>query len=108
MSEHITIGQTRVPVSEILVIRGEGNYSNIITRNGRKLLSCRTLKYFATMLEEVHFIRPSKSALVNLLAIAHIDFKSQKSIRLENGDMISISRRNVRPLRELYQSFQAS
>lgn len=108
MSEHITVGHIHVQISEILVIRGEGNYSNIITRDGRKLLSCRTLKYFATMLEDIQFIRPSKSALVNRLAIAHIDFKSQKSIRLENGEMISISRRNVRPLRELYQSFQAS
>lgn len=108
MSEHITIGQTHVPISEILVIRGEGNYSNIITRDGRKILSCRTLKYFATMLEEIQFIRPSKSALVNRLAILHIDFKSQKSIRLENGDTISISRRNVRPLRELYQNSQTS
>ncbi len=104
MNEHITVGHTIVPISEILVIRGEGNYSNIITRDGRKLLSCRTLKYFAMMFGTIDFIRPSKSALVNRLAIVHIDFKSQKSIKLVNGDLISISRRNVRPLRELFQS----
>jgi DNA-binding LytR/AlgR family response regulator len=38
MSEHITIGQTHVPISEILVIRGEGNYSNIITQTGRMIV----------------------------------------------------------------------
>jgi DNA-binding LytR/AlgR family response regulator len=52
------------------------------------------------MLAEYQFIRPSKSALINPAFIEHIDYKSQKSIRLVNGDIISISRRNVRPLRE--------
>ena len=79
MIEHIIVGNTHVSISEILFIRGEGNYSNIITRDGRKLLSCRTLKYFATMLEDIQFIRPSKSALVNRLAIAHLGFRVSAS-----------------------------
>jgi DNA-binding LytR/AlgR family response regulator len=56
------------------------------------------------MLAEYQFIRPSKSALINTEAIERIDFKSQKNIRLVNGDIICISRRNVRPLREQFKS----
>jgi DNA-binding LytR/AlgR family response regulator len=56
------------------------------------------------MLAEYQFIRPSKSALINPESIEHIDFKSQKAIRLVNGDVISISRRNVRPLREQFKA----
>ncbi len=104
MIEYISLGSVKVPVKDILVIKGEGNYSNIFIQDGRRILTCRTLKYFATMLAEYQFIRPSKSALINPDFIEHIDFKSQKAIRLVNGDVISISRRNVRPLREQFKA----
>jgi two-component system LytT family response regulator len=104
MIEYVVLGSVKVPVKEIIVIKGEGNYSNIFTQDGKRILTCRTLKYFATMLAEYQFIRPSKSALINPDSIEHIDFKSQKAIRLVNGDVIPISRRNVRPLREQFQA----
>lgn len=103
MIEYVSLGSSKIFIKDILVIKGEGNYSNIFTNDGKRTLTCRTLKYFATMLAEYQFIRPSKSALINPESIEHIDFKSQKSIRLVNGDVISISRRNVRPLREQFQ-----
>jgi DNA-binding LytR/AlgR family response regulator len=104
MMEYVALGAVKIPIKDILVIKGEGNYSNIFTQDGKRILTCRTLKYFATMLAEYQFIRPSKSALINPDFIQHIDFKSQKAIRLVNGDIISISRRNVRPLREQFQA----
>jgi two-component system LytT family response regulator len=100
----IALGAISVLSSEILFIRGEGNYSNFFLKDGRKILSCRTLKYFANLLSEDGFIRPSKSALINPTAIVHIDFKSQKTIRLVNEEVISISRRQVRPLKEYFQT----
>jgi len=102
--EYVALGAVKIPIKDILVIKGEGNYSNIFTQDGKRILTSRTLKYFATMLAEYQFIRPSKSALINPDFIQHIDFKSQKAIRLVNGDIISISRRNVRPLREQFQA----
>jgi two-component system LytT family response regulator len=100
----ITLGAISVLSSDILFIRGEGNYSNFFLKDGRKILSCRTLKYFANLLSEDGFIRPSKSSLINPSAIVHIDFKSQKTIRLVNEELISISRRQVRPLKEYFQT----
>ena len=88
MVEYVVLGSVKISVKDILVIKGEGNYSNIFTQDGKRILTCRTLKYFATMLADYQFI----------------DFKSQKAIRLVNGDVISISRRNVRPLREQFQA----
>jgi DNA-binding LytR/AlgR family response regulator len=93
----------QVIACDILLVRGEGNYSHVIMKDGRKFLSCRTLKYFADVLEHGGFIRPSKSALINPAAIQHIDFKSQKSIRLINNEIIPISRRKVRSMRMLFQ-----
>jgi DNA-binding LytR/AlgR family response regulator len=98
----ILLGTLSIHSSDILFIRGEGNYSNFFLKDGRKILSCRTLKYFANLLSKDGFIRPSKSALINPSAIVHIDFKSQKTIRLVNEEVISISRRQVRPLKEYF------
>ncbi len=95
---------TEVLAFDILLVRGEGNYSHVILKDGRKFLSCRTLKYFADVLELGGFIRPSKSALINPAAIRHIDFKSQKAIRLINDEIIPISRRKVRSIRLLFES----
>lgn len=100
----INVSGILIPVPEILYIKGEGNYSNFIMVDGRKIMSCRTLKFFEKMLDGMGFIRPSKSALINPDAVAHIDFKSQKAIRLIDNQTISISRRNVRPLREKFQA----
>ncbi len=36
---------TEVLAFDILLVRGEGNYSHVILKDGRKFLSCRTLKY---------------------------------------------------------------
>ena len=75
MIEYISLGSVRVSVKDILVIKGVGNYSNIIILGGKRILTCRTLKYFATILAEYQFIRPSKSALINPDSIQHIDFR---------------------------------
>lgn len=95
---------TQVLAIDILIVRGEGNYSHIFLKDGRKFLSCRTLKFYADVLEDGGFIRPSKSALINPAAIRHIDFKSQKAIRLINDEIIPISRRKVRSMRLLFQA----
>jgi len=99
---------THVLAIDIILVRGEGNYSHVILKDGRKFLSCRTLKFFADVLEETGFIRPSKSALINPVAIQHIDFKSQKAIRLINNEIIPISRRKVRALRLIFEPETAS
>jgi len=69
--------------------------------DGSKIVSCRTLKYFEPFLLERGFIRPSKSAIVNINAIQAIDFNIQKSIRLNNEIQIPISRRQIKPLKDL-------
>ncbi len=96
----INLGTFKVCPSCILFIRGEGNYSNIFLNDGRKVLSCRTLKFYETLLQGYGFIRPSKSALVNPKSISSVDLKHDKVIKLTNDMNISISRRQVRPLRD--------
>jgi two-component system LytT family response regulator len=97
----LTLGDQSVCVKDILRLEGEGNYSKFHMNDGSKIVSCRTLKYFEPFLLERGFIRPSKSAIVNVNAIQAIDFNIQKSIRLNNEIQIPISRRQIKPLKDL-------
>lgn len=97
----LTLGDKNVCVKDILRLEGEGNYSKFHMNDGSKIVSCRTLKYFEPFLLERGFIRPSKSAIVNVNAIQAIDFNIQKSIRLNNEIQIPISRRQIKPLKDL-------
>lgn len=104
LSKNITIGSLVFLISDVIVIKGDGNYSNIFIKGGKRFLTCRTLKYYDSLLIGQNFIRPSKSALINFDFIKRADFKSQRSFFLTNNDIISISRRNLKPLREKFQS----
>ena len=97
----LPLGDQNVCVKDILRLEGEGNYSKFHMNDGSKIVSCRTLKYFEAFLLERGFIRPSKSAIVNVNAIQAIDFTIQKSIRLNNEIQIPISRRQIKPLKDL-------
>ena len=100
----LTLGDQIVCVKDILRLEGEGNYSKFYMKDGSKIVSCRTLKYFEAYLLERGFIRPSKSAIVNMNAIQAIDFNIQKSIRLVNDFQVSISRRQIKPLKDLMKT----
>jgi two-component system LytT family response regulator len=100
-SNTIKLGTKFIVPSEIKYIEGEGNYSILHFTNGEKILSCRTLKYFETLLEKIPIIRPSKSYLVNVTHVKSVELKSKKSIIMNDEFAIGISRRNV-PLMKAY------
>lgn len=99
----LVLGDQTICIKDILRVEGEGNYSKFHLRDGRKIISCRTLKYFEPYLVERGFIRPSKSAIVNLNAVEAIDFNIHKSIRLVNDHQVAISRRQIKPLKDLFK-----
>ena len=100
----LTLGDQTICIKDILRVEGEGNYSKFHMRDGSKIISCRTLKYFESYLVERGFIRPSKSAIVNMNAIQAIDFNINKSIRLVNQHQVTISRRQIKPLKDLFKA----
>ena len=100
----LVLGDQKICIKEILRVEGEGNYSKFHLVDGRKIISCRTLKYFESYLLENGFIRPSKSAIVNMNAIQAIDFNINKSIRLINQHQVTISRRQIKPLKDLFKA----
>jgi len=98
------VSDQTVCVKDIVYVQGEGNYSKFYLTDGRTIISCRTLKFFEPFLIERGFIRPSKSAIVNVNAIQTIDFNHQKAMKLINDQNIPISRRQIKPLKDLFKA----
>ena len=100
----LVISDQTICIKEIEYVQGVGNYSKFYLKDGRAIVTCRTLKYYEQFLIERGFIRPSKSAIVNVNSIQTIDFNRQKTIKLSNDQNISISRRQIKPLRDLFKA----
>ncbi len=100
----LSVSDQSICIKDIVHVQGEGNYSKFYLTDGRTVISCRTLKFFEPFLIERGFIRPSKSAIVNISAIETIDFNHQKTMKLVNDQNITISRRQIKPLKDLFKA----
>ncbi|MHA8108554.1 LytR/AlgR family response regulator transcription factor [Aquirufa sp. A-Brett2-W8] len=100
----LALGDQIICIKDVLHIEGEGNYSKFHMNDGSRIISCRTLKYFEEFLLANSFIRPSKSAIVNMNAILAIDYNIHKIIKLINDHQVTISRRQIKPLKELFRA----
>ncbi len=96
-------GQTyNVPVEEILYIESVDKKTFLYT-NGHVLQTDKRLYELEEILDEKTFFRCSKSVIVNLNKITKLKPEVTRNIlaTLTNGEVVVISRRNVRSLRSL-------
>ena len=93
--------QTVIPVEDIIFVEGEGNYSYLHTKDGKRFLISKTLKCFELMLGTTSFMRIHKSSIVNIHYLKEISIEADRYVRLSSGVEVAISRRKVR---EVYQA----
>ncbi|MCE7069135.1 LytTR family transcriptional regulator [Dyadobacter sp. CY327] len=87
-----------VSAQEITFLEGEGNYTYIHTRQGKKYLVSKTLKVVVEILN-VDFIRIHKSYIVNPMYItAQIE---PDTLLLSCGRKVPIARRRMREIHEM-------
>ncbi|RFS18430.1 LytTR family DNA-binding domain-containing protein [Emticicia sp. C21] len=90
IDKHLTIRS-----SQILMLKADINYTHIVMEDGSSVLSSRTLGIFERRLFNQSFFRPNRSVIINLNYI--VDFQQEAStIRMENDESITISRRRVK------------
>ncbi|MBC7885659.1 MAG: LytTR family transcriptional regulator [Saprospiraceae bacterium] len=76
---------------DILYISADSNYSTIILKNGSKVFTSKTLKYWEIKFKDIQLLRVHKSYLVNTLYIQNIHHVISK-IELNTGIFIPVSR----------------
>ena len=90
-------------ISSIIYIQAEGDYTQVITSDGRKGLILKSMKEWVSRLPDTHFCRIHRSYIVNLDFVEKIEkeFNYDFSVSLQNCEKTLImSRRYARLLKE--------
>jgi two-component system LytT family response regulator len=85
---------------EIIMIRGESNYSWVYLQSGRTLLTPRTLKYWISRLNAESLIRVHRSFVIHRDRIQCIDAPDML-IRMEGGLVANIARSRRKQMADL-------
>lgn len=91
-----------VNTSEIIYLKGEGNYTTIFLKNSKKFFVAKTLKDYESMLceEQTPFFRIHKAFIVNINYIKTIDRGDETFILLKDDTRLEVSRRKKMTLLE--------
>jgi two-component system LytT family response regulator len=81
-----------IPISRIIRLEAEGNYTHVYIEGNKKLMVCKTLKEYNDILESSDFLRTHQSHLINCRKIAAYVKTDGGYISMEDGSAVPISR----------------
>ncbi|GLR18186.1 LytR/AlgR family response regulator transcription factor [Portibacter lacus] len=90
-----------IEAEHILRLESSGNYTEVYTADGGKLLISKTMKEIAAKLPEELFIRPHNSHIINLQFIKKYIRGNGGQIILEDNSNIPVSRSNKDMIKDL-------
>jgi DNA-binding LytR/AlgR family response regulator len=83
--------------NEVIMLRGEVNYTTFCLKSGKKIMVAHTLKYFEDRLHEYGFLRVHRAFLVNPKYILNYDEVGHK-IEMGSNLFAQVSRRRAKDL----------
>lgn len=75
-------------LKDILYIQADDHYSIFHMKNGKRFVSCYTLKHFEKLLGESHFFRINRSYIINKNYIKSYSFTTRKLLLLNNTQLL--------------------
>jgi two-component system LytT family response regulator len=93
-----------IKISSITFIEPVGNYSKIVTSEGKHCLVLKTLKQWQEELPDNNFVRIHRSSIVNIEHVDHIEKKSNshhKAFLKNFSEPLEVSRRFAKNLKSL-------
>ncbi len=84
---------TFVSLKEIIRIEGSGSYSDFFMTDGSKITTSKRLNFYWKKLENLTFIRPHQSHIVNIDHILKYDKTDGDGLLLSNKEYVPISTR---------------
>jgi two-component system LytT family response regulator len=88
----IAEGYDFIKVRDILYLKADGSYTIFCLKDGSKLTTSKSLKFFESMLEGYGFFRIHNSTLINLRYIRRINKSAGGSAIMEDNEEFSISK----------------
>jgi two-component system LytT family response regulator len=91
----------KIKSKDILFLKSDSNYTHFYLKNGTRIITTKTLKYYTELLKESHFFKAHKSYFVNTEEIKSYRKKSGELI-MNNGTSLTVA---VRRQKELIERF---
>jgi len=88
----IAEGYDFIKVSDIYYLKADGSYTIFCLKDGSRLTTSKSLKFFESMLEGYGFFRIHNSTLINLRYIKRINKTAGGSAVMEDNEEFSISK----------------
>lgn len=85
-------GYKVLSIEEIVRIEGDGNYSNFVVKNEKKITSSKTLGEYENLLKDFGFFRIHQSTIINLRHVKGFSRGDQSEVEMSDGKYCSISR----------------
>ncbi len=85
-----------IPAGQIIRVEALSNYSRIHFADGNTLVLAKVLQWFQDVLPDEMFIRVHRSHLINKKFVTAIEGRKIKTILLNNGENVVVSRRRKR------------
>lgn len=82
-----------IPMAEITYCKADGKYTVFVLSNGNKIMSCRNLGEYSSILDNGYFFRIHHSYIVNLRHITKISKKDGYFCELSNGAILPVAKR---------------
>ena len=82
-----------VEINEIVRFEADGRYTRIFLTTDKKILICKNLKEFETLLDGHNFFRSHHSHLVNMKYVKSYSKSEGGFLTMRDGDLVPISRR---------------
>lgn len=93
--------RTLVSYSEIQLLRGNGNYTNIYLTDGRLLVTSKNIGFYEPLLPVELFCRPHKRIIINRNFIAQ---QRTNEMILLDGTRLEVARRRRKMIKRMKQS----
>lgn len=85
-------GYKVVACDDVVSIKSEGAYSEFHLESGKKLVQSKNMKQCMKMLPAKHFLRISRSAIINVHKVSSFSFQDGGTIFVSNGQELLIGK----------------
>jgi len=106
MQMRVASKRNMVDLNEIVYLKSSKNYTIFKLRNGKELISSKTLGIFEDELKGVsNFVRPHRSYIVNFNFVKDLRFNCRGGELFMESEIINISRRKAADFRRKFRRF---
>jgi len=98
-------GLEYVNIDDVILIKADGSYSELLFNSGKRKLVAKVLKDFHERLYEYGFFRSHNSFLVNLKHVKKLLKKDGGCIEMSDGSIASLSKRNVDLFKQIMKKY---